>query len=287
MHRKSAYLLFLAVLGLLVIGSVMLFSTSAFARDSHGDVYYFHQRHAIWLGVGLVFCSSAALIDYHFWHGPGGSGSASRSSRWPLLFPARQRTAPVAGSCSTAGCAQPSEFAKLAAVFFLAWWFSRYEKESGQIWHGFVPPAGDGRAARRAHHGRSRSRHDRAHRRDHFYRDVRRRHEPRPARRALVRRSRRDSFRRHAHAGAHGAADRLPAPGAVQTGRRLAADAGADRLGQRRHRAGSASGNGRQKMLYLPYAHTDFIFPIDRRRTRVAFQPARRFSFRRHHRLRN
>jgi LysM repeat protein len=43
MHRKSAYILFLAVLGLLVIGIVMLFSTSAFARDSHGDVYFFHQ----------------------------------------------------------------------------------------------------------------------------------------------------------------------------------------------------------------------------------------------------
>jgi cell division protein FtsW len=40
MHRKSAYILFLAVLGLLVIGIVMLFSTSAFARDSHGDVYF-------------------------------------------------------------------------------------------------------------------------------------------------------------------------------------------------------------------------------------------------------
>ena len=38
MHRKSAYILFLAVLALLVIGIVMLFSTSAFARDTHGDV---------------------------------------------------------------------------------------------------------------------------------------------------------------------------------------------------------------------------------------------------------
>ena len=36
--------------------------------------------------------------------------------------------------------AQPSEFAKLAAVFFLAFWFSRYEKESAQIWRGFLLP---------------------------------------------------------------------------------------------------------------------------------------------------
>ena len=67
MHRKSAYILFLAVLGLLVIGIVMLFSTSAFARDSHGDVYFFIKRQAMWFGVGLVVCIFAALIDYHLW----------------------------------------------------------------------------------------------------------------------------------------------------------------------------------------------------------------------------
>ena len=67
MHRKSAYLLFLAVLAMLVIGIVMLFSTSAFARDSHGDVYFFVKRQAVWLGIGLVVCIAAALIDYHFW----------------------------------------------------------------------------------------------------------------------------------------------------------------------------------------------------------------------------
>src|SRR6266568_97160 len=66
MHRKSAYILFLAVLGLLVIGIVMLFSTSAFARDSHGDVYFFIKRQAIWFGRGLAVCVVAALIDYHF-----------------------------------------------------------------------------------------------------------------------------------------------------------------------------------------------------------------------------
>src|SRR5207253_3452186 len=67
MRRKSAYILFLAVLGLLVIGIVMLFSTSAFARDSHGDVYFFIRRQAIWFGVGLAVCIVGALTDYHFW----------------------------------------------------------------------------------------------------------------------------------------------------------------------------------------------------------------------------
>src|ERR1700731_2691147 len=77
MHRKSAYILFLAVLGMLVIGIVMLFSTSAYARDSHGDVYFFIKRQAIWVGVGLVGCIFAALVNYQFWQKP------RRSFFWP------------------------------------------------------------------------------------------------------------------------------------------------------------------------------------------------------------
>ena len=41
---------------MLVIGIVMLFSTSAFAQDSHGDVYFFVKHQVVWLGVGLVVC---------------------------------------------------------------------------------------------------------------------------------------------------------------------------------------------------------------------------------------
>src|SRR6266404_4795297 len=143
MHRKSAYILFLAVLGLLVIGIVMLFSTSAFARDSHGDVYFFMKRQATWLGVGLVVCTVAALVDYHFWSRtwwiwfglalialslcfvPHVGMRINGSRRWigipPLTF-------------------QPSELAKIAVVFFLAWWFARHEKEAGQVWQGFIFP---------------------------------------------------------------------------------------------------------------------------------------------------
>src|ERR1700750_120162 len=68
MQSKSAYFLFLAVLTMLVIGVVMLFSTSAFARDAHGDVYFFIKRQALWLGIGLTVLIGAALIDYHCWY---------------------------------------------------------------------------------------------------------------------------------------------------------------------------------------------------------------------------
>jgi cell division protein FtsW len=143
MHRKSAYFLFVAVLAVLVIGIVMLFSTSAFARDSKGDVYFFVKRQGIWIGGGLVFCAIGALMDYHFWQKtwsiwfglaivmlalcfvPHIGVMKNGSRRWIGLGPFQM---------------QPSELARLAAVFFLAWWFSRHEKASGAWLYGFVYP---------------------------------------------------------------------------------------------------------------------------------------------------
>ncbi|HEY2568820.1 MAG TPA: putative lipid II flippase FtsW [Candidatus Udaeobacter sp.] len=143
MHRKSAYILFLAVLGLLVIGIVMLFSTSAFARDSHGDVYFFIKRQAIWFGIGLTICVFAAIVDYHFWqrtwwlwfaialvalalcYFPHIGMRLNGSRRWiglgPLTF-------------------QPSELAKLAAIVFLAAWFARHEEPGRNLLSGLIVP---------------------------------------------------------------------------------------------------------------------------------------------------
>jgi cell division protein FtsW len=143
MHRKSAYILFVAVLGMLVIGIVMLFSTSAFARDSHGDVYFFIKRQGVWFGIGLTVCTLAAVMDYHFWQRtwwlwfglalvalalcfvPHLGMRLNGSSRWVGLGPVSF---------------QPSEIAKIAAIFFLAYWFARYEKASNNLLQGFILP---------------------------------------------------------------------------------------------------------------------------------------------------
>src|SRR5213592_767270 len=143
MHRKSAYILFLAVLGLLVIGIVMLFSTSAFARDSHGDVYFFIKRQAMWFGVGLVVCIFAALTDYHLWQ-----------RTWWLWFAVALVVLALCyvphigmrlnGSRRWIGwgpiTVQPSELAKVTVIFFLAAWFSRYEKTDRKLLLGFILP---------------------------------------------------------------------------------------------------------------------------------------------------
>lgn len=143
MHRKSAYFLFVAVLVLLVIGIVMLFSTSAFARDSHGDVYFFVKRQGLWLGIGLVICFAAALIDYHFWQRTWWIWLGLAVVTLALCFVPNLGMR-INGSRRWIGIGifnfQPSEIAKIATVFFLAFWFSRYEKASNHPVYGFAIP---------------------------------------------------------------------------------------------------------------------------------------------------
>src|SRR5271157_6036423 len=66
MYKQSAYSLVLAVATLVTIGLVMLYSTGAFAPDSHGDQFNFLKRQSFWLGVGFIFSIVFALTDYHW-----------------------------------------------------------------------------------------------------------------------------------------------------------------------------------------------------------------------------
>lgn len=264
MHRKSAYFLFLAVLGMLVIGIVMLFSTSAFAKDSHGDMYFFVKRQAIWLGVGLVVCTLAAIADYHFWlrtwwiwftaalvalafcFVPHFGMRINGSRRWIALGPATF---------------QPSEIAKIAVIFFLAAWFAAREKESSQWLKGFVIPFAIVCTAlvlivTEVDLGTT----------------------------ALIGAT---MFVVMFVAGTHPAllgvlslgglggilfvathmSERMARLAAFMDPERFKDDAGLQQM-QALIAWGSGGmeglglGNGRQKMLYLPYAHTDFIFPM-------------------------
>jgi cell division protein FtsW len=264
MHRKSAYFLFLAVLGMLVIGIVMLFSTSAFAKDSHGDMYFFVKRQAIWLGVGFVVCTVAAIVDYHFWlrtwwiwfavalvalafcFVPHFGMRINGSRRWVSLGPATF---------------QPSEIAKVAVIFFLAAWFAVREKESSQLLKGFVIPFGIvcttmALIVTEVDLGTT----------------------------ALIGAT---MFVMMFVAGTHPAllgilslgglggilfiathmSERMARLAAFMDLERFKDDAGLQQM-QALIAWGSGGmeglglGNGRQKMLYLPYAHTDFIFPM-------------------------
>ncbi len=143
MHRQSAYILVLAVAVLVTLGLVMLYSTGAFAPDSHGDQFNFLKKQSFWLGVGFIFSILFALLDYH------------RLERfWYVLFPValgllalcfiRPIGMRINGSWRWVHVGsltfQPSELAKLVAIIFVAWWFSKFEAKCKGFLMGLVCP---------------------------------------------------------------------------------------------------------------------------------------------------
>ncbi len=133
MHRNAIYVLLLTVAGLTALGIVMLFSTGAFAPESNGDIYYFVKRQGMWLGIAAWALSWRRASTTTGGGRRGGyflpyrsffccSASCRRSGK--------RSTARAAGSTWEISTFQPSELAKIAALFFLAWWFTRHEDKT-------------------------------------------------------------------------------------------------------------------------------------------------------------
>ncbi len=128
--------LFLATVALCLIGAVMVFSASAvIAREQFGSAYTFILRQLVWLALGLAGMFWMMNLDYRKLRQPtvvftalffvlvlllgvlflGGSHA---THRWIRIGPASL---------------QPSEFAKLAVVLYLAWFLeARQRRRSGQ-----------------------------------------------------------------------------------------------------------------------------------------------------------
>jgi len=171
--KFAALGLLLSVTTMVVIGIVMLFSTGSFSRDAYKikktkpkteavaaaatqkaeptdeakeekevqwDPACLVKRQAMWLGIGLLVCVGGAMFDYRVWQ-----------KTWPVLF--------VMAAVLLAACFvfpkingshrwirygsisfQPSEVGKIAAIAFLAAWFHRYEEQSREFWKGIVFP---------------------------------------------------------------------------------------------------------------------------------------------------
>jgi cell division protein FtsW len=145
MNRRSVLVLLLAVGGLLAVGIVMLASTGEFAEDAHGRPYFFLYHQLGWLAVGSVVCWGVSRVDYHVW---------IKNWRWiyiaALVLLVLCFIPPIGARINGSsrwirlgiGTFQPSELAKFAAVTMLAWWFSREERVEEQKLKGFVVPLG-------------------------------------------------------------------------------------------------------------------------------------------------
>lgn len=144
MHQKSLVMLLSAVAFLVIVGLVMLISTCVFSAGADPtDGYREAKRQGIWLFLGIGLCVWAAMTDYRFWkkrnwllYGgvvvllvlcfvPGIGRDINGESRWIEIGVLRL---------------QPSEFAKIAVITFLAYWFSRHPDGGNNLIQGFGAP---------------------------------------------------------------------------------------------------------------------------------------------------
>ncbi len=137
------YVLLIVVLGLVGAGIVMVYSTSAIlAGDRFQDPYYFLKRQALYAGIGFALMVLMMFFPYRMLNRlafpllvasilslvavliPGVGVRAGGSMRWLRLF---------------SFTFQPSEFAKLGLVIFVAYFLTKKEEKIRSFSFGFLP----------------------------------------------------------------------------------------------------------------------------------------------------
>ncbi|MFN0080356.1 MAG: FtsW/RodA/SpoVE family cell cycle protein [Prosthecobacter sp.] len=143
MAKHSIFLLILAVVSLIALGITMLASTTFEIAQEGGEDYVTLWRQIVWLGVSLVACVIAAVLDYNVW----------LRWRWHILITAAVLLAlcyvpmigvKINGSKRWIGLqslrVQPSEFAKIALIIALAGWYATHEAMTRTFVRGFLLP---------------------------------------------------------------------------------------------------------------------------------------------------
>jgi cell division protein FtsW len=137
-------MLFVAAIVMVCVSVVMVYSASApVALDDHEDPYYFLIRQGMWAVLGVALMALTMRIDYRsyrndtlIWLGLGVLG---------VMLAATLFADPVNGArrwLSIAGLRfQPSEFAKLACVFFTALILDRRMHRINEVSYSLAPIA--------------------------------------------------------------------------------------------------------------------------------------------------
>lgn len=134
--------LLIAVLALLCIGIVMVYSASAFqAALYQGDAAYYFQRELIWTMLGIVAMLLTMRIDYRVWRRYSLAGMILIL---PLLVIVLKFGASVYGASrwivlGSFFSLQPSELTKLVLALYIADWLARKGKQVGTFLYGLLP----------------------------------------------------------------------------------------------------------------------------------------------------
>lgn len=142
--KRIVYSIFFMTLFLISLGVVMVYSTSAIlAQEKFGDGTFFLKKELLWLCFGIIALYIAYRVPYPVWVKisplmllasigflflvmiPGVGHQVGGARRW-LKF----------GGFGF----QPSEFAKYAMIVFLARWISNHQDQIKSFTKGFLPP---------------------------------------------------------------------------------------------------------------------------------------------------
>ena len=134
--------LFAATVGLALFGVVMVYSASAvMAQRENGNQFYYVVKQGIWTGIGLVVMLAAMQFDY--------VRLKDRRIVYGLLLLTTLMLLAVFAFPSINGARrwiklskfsiQPSELSKLSLVIFLAYFLERRAGEMTSFWSTFVP----------------------------------------------------------------------------------------------------------------------------------------------------
>ncbi len=142
--NKAAITLLVVTLLLVTIGVVMLSSTSSMqARDRYGDSNYLLKRQLVWILAGGVLSAMAAALPYpklRAWCIP----ALAVSALLLIIVMIPHVGIKVGGARRWLGLGsvrlQPSEFAKLALVVFLAHYLAKEKRRIDQVRRGFIVP---------------------------------------------------------------------------------------------------------------------------------------------------
>lgn len=144
MAKKKAtqspdYLLLIIVAALLVIGLIMVYSSSyALGCEEYDQPPYFFQRQIIWAVLGTIGLMVMMRIDYHNWR---------RFSIFVMLVTVLMLVAVLIFGSERFGAirsffkgsVQPGEVAKLAVIIYIAHWLSSKGERIRQVTYGLIP----------------------------------------------------------------------------------------------------------------------------------------------------
>lgn len=142
-NRSSLDVLIVGVIViLLVLGMVMVHSASSvIAANKFGDPFFYPKRQLIWAIIGVVAMFWLARYDYHQLrkHAPKLAMISYGLLVLVLIVGVNRGGSKAWLGFGSLGI-QPSEFAKLGLIVFLAHLLSESEDYMESFWKGFLPP---------------------------------------------------------------------------------------------------------------------------------------------------